>query len=92
MTANVESQGAEIRLYFCDIHLLSTEEFERLAAEVKGRVLAGDAGISDRVLCQLLYEHYSRYHEAVLANGGQPNEETKLFCGELAEKKRKVKL
>jgi hypothetical protein len=52
MTANVEPQGAEIRLYFCDIHLLSTEEFERLAAEVKGRVLAGDAGISDRVRLQ----------------------------------------
>lgn len=55
---------AVIRLQTYEPITISTEEYDQLQREVKGRILAGDPGISDRICLQLLEEHASRYHEA----------------------------
>lgn len=44
--------------------IVTTDEYERLAREVRGRILAGDAGISDRICLRLLEEYEPRYYEA----------------------------
>lgn len=59
---------ALIRMYACNPVILTTSEYERLAAEVRGRVLAGDAGISDLICARLLEENSPRYHEAKARN------------------------
>lgn len=58
------SNEAVIRLHAYDPVIITTDEYEQLAREVRGRILAGDAGISDRICLRLLEEHESRYYEA----------------------------
>lgn len=56
------NQTAVIRLH------LTTIEFEELKREVTGRVLAGCAGVSDRICLRLLEEHENRFREAKIQN------------------------
>lgn len=52
-----------IRMHACNPVNLTVEEYERLQGEVRGRVLAGDPGISDVICLRLLEENAPRYHE-----------------------------
>jgi hypothetical protein len=51
--------------------ILTTEEYERLSKEVRSRILAQDAGISDRILLKLLEEHEYNYNDAKRINGAK---------------------
>jgi len=53
----------EIRLHAYDPTIITAEEYEDLQKEVQSRILAGCAGISDRICLRLLEEHAWRYHE-----------------------------
>lgn len=52
---------AFIRMGTCEAVILTVEEYEQLEREVRGRVLANDAGVSDRICLRLLEEHRYRY-------------------------------
>jgi hypothetical protein len=56
---------ALIRMHALRPVTLTTDEYERLGREVRGRVLAQDAGIADLICLRLLEENAGRYHEAV---------------------------
>lgn len=66
---------AVIRLHTYEPCIITTDEYEELQKEVKGRVLAGIGGISDRICLKLLEEHYSRWYEAKAQNGTLKPEE-----------------
>lgn len=59
---------ALIRMATYEAITLTTDEYERLQREVRGRVLAGDPGISDVICLKLLEEHAPRYFEAKRLN------------------------
>lgn len=67
---------AVIRLHAYDPVILTTAEYEQLQAEVRGRIVAGVAGISDRICLRLLEEHASRYHEAKAVNAARAEPKT----------------
>lgn len=52
-----------IRFYFCDPCIVTHQEYEQIKRDVESRIFAGCAEAGDRVLAQLLLEHYSRYCE-----------------------------
>lgn len=60
-----------IRFYTMEPCILTTEEYERLSKEVRSRILAQDAGISDRILLKLLEEHEYNYNDAKRINGAK---------------------
>ena len=69
---------AEIRLYFCDPCVLTTEEFEQMQKDVVAHIAVNDARVGDLVLFHLIREHHGRYLEAREINakrGGSQVEE-----------------
>lgn len=52
-----------IRLYFCDPCVLTWQQYEAVKRDVEARALAGCKEEGDRVLAQLLLEHFGRYQE-----------------------------
>ena len=59
---------AMIRMQTFEPCIITTEEYEAIQRDVRGRILAGDAGVGDRILLTLLEEHASRYSEAKARN------------------------
>jgi len=65
--AHVVAEPVEpvIRLYFCDVCCLTTEEFERLQREVTADAALDPDRMSTKILAQLIREHRGRYLECV---------------------------
>lgn len=59
---------AVIRMHAYQPSILTTNEFEQLLREVRGRVLADDAGVSDKILMRMIDENQGRYFEATDTN------------------------
>jgi hypothetical protein len=55
---------AKIRLYFSDPCVLTVHEFEQMKRGVDSHIVANAVGVGDRVLYQLVREHFGRYLEA----------------------------
>ncbi len=72
-----------INIHICEAIVLTTAEYERAQREVRGRVLAGDPGISDRILFSLLEHNAPRYYEAKAINARQCAEEADMAGGGL---------
>jgi hypothetical protein len=66
------TERAMIRMHTYEPCVLSTQDYERLEREVRGRILAYDAGIGDHILLRLLEEHRPRYFEAKAQNAAPP--------------------
>lgn len=84
------SNEALIHMYTCEACTLTTEEFERLVKELTSNFMANDMTVVDRICCRLVYEHYSRYHEAVIKNNGAPSKEVRDFVSWLTNYYRKL--
>ena len=61
-----------IRLVTYEPLCITIDDYEKMQREVRGRILAGDYGISDRVCLKLLQEHYGRYLEILDAQKEVP--------------------
>jgi hypothetical protein len=81
---------ALIRMCTCDACILTTEEFESLVKELASHYIADDMTVADRICCRLVYEHYGRYHEAVIKNNGVPSNEVRDFVSLLTDYYRKL--
>lgn len=69
-TKNMKNE-AVIRMLTLEPCILTTDEYEALQREVRGRVFTQSDEVGDRILFKLLNEYYGRYIEAWEQNHGE---------------------